>query len=93
MTLKHKAYQDARRTIKSQEYAIKRLRLLSIRILTRIERITICLGEDDISDKDLKMKISLLSTLLEVKKKIKIELKNINSNTEKAEGDLGNILK
>ena len=93
MTLTSKAYKDARKVIKDKEYAIKRLKLLFVRVLTRIEKITIYLGEDEISDKDLKMKISLLSTLLEVKKKIKIELKNINSNTEKAEGDLGNILK
>ncbi len=93
MTLTSKAYKDARKIVKDKGYATKRLKLLFVRVLTRIEKITIYLGEDEISDKDLKMKISLLSTLLEVKKKIKIELKELLGEGEKPEEDLGNILK
>lgn len=93
MGLTSKAYQDARKSVKNQDYAIKRLKLLFVRILTRIERITIFLREDDIDLKDLKSKISLLSSLLEVKKKIRFELKELDPNTDKSNRDLGELLK
>ncbi len=92
MGLKSKAYKDAVRAVKDKDYAVKRLKLLFVRVLTRIERITIFLREDEIPHKTLKDKISLLSSLLEVKKKIRVELKDLESDSGKQTKTLGKIL-
>lgn len=85
MPLKSPAAQFARKGIKSKSYSVNRLSLLLVRIITRIEKITIYLGQEDVSDKDLKSKIALLSSLLEVKKKVKSEIKELTSETDTSE--------
>lgn len=91
MPLKSPAAQFARKGVKSKSYSVKRLSLLLVRIITRIEKITIFLGQEDVGDKELKSKITLLSSLFEVKKKIKLELKELEGDVSKTEGLFDNL--
>ncbi len=91
MALKSKAYQNARIVIKDKNYSVKRLTLLLLRISTQIELVTIFLGEDDLPDKDLKLKISLLTSLLEVKKKVKNEIKEAEGVSDKSEDPFSDL--
>ena len=91
MALKSKAYQNARIVIKDKSYSVKRLTLLLLRISTQIELVTIYLGNDNLSDKVLKLKISLLTSLLEVKKKVKLEIKSLSDEPNKSENVFGDL--
>jgi len=91
-TLKSTSYKNAKKSKKDSAYHIKRSGLLLTRIMTRVEKITIYLGEEDLGDKELKAKISLLSQLIGVKKQVIAEIKELEGRTEKTETSLGDIL-
>ncbi|HEA65092.1 MAG TPA: hypothetical protein ENI02_03010, partial [Candidatus Aminicenantes bacterium] len=80
MVLKFSPYQYAKRILKDKKFAISRNQMLLRRIQTRIELINIFLGEEDIQDKDVKSRISLLSSLLDVKRKLKVELRELSQD-------------
>lgn len=92
MTLKSTAYSYAKRILKDKKFAVSRLFTLFRRIQTRIEEVTIFLGENEIQDDDLKFKISLLSSLLDVKRKLRGELKELSQDFGKGKDSLGEIL-
>ncbi len=58
----------------------------------KIEMVRIFLKEEDSSLKDLKFQISLLSSLLEVRKKLRFELKELDSDIEKPKASLSELL-
>jgi len=91
-TLKSASYKYAKKSLIDKKYAIRRLTLLLKRVMTRIEKITIYLGEEDLEDKELKTKISLLSQLIGVKKQVISEIKELEGRTEKTSRSLGDIL-
>ena len=92
MVLSSSSYKAARKAFKDSQYNIKRLQLLSLRVRVRIEKVSISLSEEDIEDKVLKNKISLLSALLDVKRKLRVELRELSANPEKPGNSLGEIL-
>lgn len=92
MTLKGTAYDYAKKSFKDKKFATSRLFLLFRRIQTRIEKVAIFLGEDIIPDKILKEKISLLSSLLDVKRKLRSELKELSQDFGKGKDSLSEIL-
>lgn len=93
MVLKGRAYIFALKSFHSPKMAKQRSELLLKRIMTQIEKITLSLNQNDILDKILKSRISLLSSLLEVKKKIRVELKEMASDSGKQTESLGELLK
>lgn len=92
MALNSNGYKYARKAEKDFNFKIKRLKLLLLRISTRIEKINIYLGYEDLKDKEVKEKISLLSSLLEVKKKVNSEIKELTAKDNKSESSLSNII-
>jgi hypothetical protein len=92
-TLKSASYKYAKKSLKDKTYAVKRLTLLLKRVMTRIEKITIYLGEEDLNDKELKTKISLLSQLIGVKKQVMLEIKELEGKTQKTSSNLSDILR
>jgi hypothetical protein len=86
------SYKNARKMLESQAFEIKRSKTLLIRILTRIDKINVFLGTEDIGDKILKTKISLLSQLLGVAKTLKAEIKSLEGKTENSKDNLTDIL-
>jgi len=58
----------------------------------QIEKVRIFLNKDSIQDKTLKQKISLLSSLLEVKKKVRSEWKELLPDSEKTPDSLREFL-
>ncbi len=93
MALKSSSYKNALKASKDSTFNIKRIKLLFLRVAVRIESITIFLAEDIIADKILKNKISLLSSLLDVKRKLRTELRELTRDSPKGEDSLGEILK
>ncbi len=93
MSLNSTAYKDARWSRDKPAYAFKRLRILFVRVLTQIEEVNIFLGKPIESDKTLKEKISLLSQLLDVKRKIKAELKELEGEAPKSGKTLSELLR
>ncbi len=91
-TLHSTSYKTARKMVKSKDYAVKRLKTLLIRILTRIDKVTIFLGQEEIEAKHLKTQISLLSQLIGVKKQVAQEIKELDSKVDKRESSLSDIL-
>ena len=91
-TLHSSSYKTARKMVKSKDYSIKRLNTLLIRILTRIDKVTIFLGQDKMEAKHLKTQISLLSQLLGVKKQVSLEIKELEAGNEKRGSSLSDIL-
>ena len=85
-------YQNALKSVNNPKKAAKRVKVLLIRVITRIEKITVYLGEEDLGDKELKTKISLLSQLIGVKKQLISEMKELDGKTEKVTSSLGDIL-
>jgi len=92
MVLKGSAYQISNKMIRNSKFAFSRIMLLFRRIQSRIELINIFLGEPEIDDKLLKSKISLLSNLLDVKRKLKLELKELSLDSGKGKDQLSEIL-
>lgn len=92
-TLKSASYKTARKIVKDKKYAHKRLQTLLVRILVRIDKITIFLGDEELDEKELKNKISLLSQLIGVKKQINSEIKELEEKSEKTSLGLGDIFK
>ncbi|TET75435.1 MAG: hypothetical protein E3J56_00625 [Candidatus Aminicenantes bacterium] len=92
MTLDSTAYNYAKKIFKDKKFATSRLFTLFRRVQTRIEKVTMFLGENDIEDVDLKFKISLLSSLLDVKRKLRAELKELSQDFGKGKDSLGEIL-
>ena len=90
--LNSQEYVNARKSIKDRTKHLKRLEVLLGRIMTRIEKINSFLREDDLEDKELKSKISLLSQLLGVKKQIKSEIKSLDSKQQNKGLNIGDIL-
>lgn len=86
------AYQYAKRILKDKKFAVTRNLMLLRRIQTRIELVTIFLGQDDVEDKDVKPRISLLSSLLDVKRKLRTELRELAQDTGKGEDSLRELL-
>ena len=82
-------YRSALNWKKKEGYATKRLNLLLLRIVVRIEKVNKFLSDKDVGDKELKSKISLLSSLFEVKKKIKSEIKELTGETDTSENLFG----
>lgn len=78
--------------IDDNKSAKRRLKTLLIRILTRIDKITIFLGQEELEDKELKTKISLLSQLIGVKKQIILEIRELEGKREKTTSSLSDIL-
>lgn len=87
--LNSSSYRNSLKSMKNQKTAIKRTNLLLMRILVRIDKITIYLNCEDLPDKELKSKISLLSSLLEVKKKLKSEIKELLGEADTSENLFG----
>lgn len=85
------SYKTANKIIKDKDYAKKRFKTLLIRVLTRIDKITIYLGNDELGDKELKTKISLLSQLLGVKKLVSSEIKELDSKGQNNNPSLRNL--
>ncbi len=83
------SYRNALKCGKNKVFAVKRLNLLLTRIVTRIDKITIYLNQEELSDKEIKSKIGLLSSLFEVKKKIKSEMKETTGETDTSENLFG----
>ena len=90
--LKSTQYHRALKTLKSETFAIRRLKTLLLRIITRREKITDFLVQDWIDPKEEKARFSLLSSILDAEKKIKTELKELMSEKEKTSNTLGQIL-
>lgn len=86
------AFQCAKRSVKDNKVALKRLNTLLIRILTRIEKISIFLGEEELDEKELKSKITLLSSLLTVKKQLNLDIKDLGSKDTKTSSSLKQLL-
>ncbi len=80
------------RIFANPKYAFKRCLILTKKIQAQIERINSFLIPEDIPDKILKGKISLLSSLLDVRRKLRVELKELSQDTGKGEDSLGEIL-
>ncbi len=91
-TLKSSSYMIARKSVKDNKFSAKRLKTLLIRIITRIDKITIFLGEEELEDKELKTKISLLSQLIGVKKQVTAEIKELNAEPQNKTQALSDIL-
>jgi len=91
--LNSQEYRNATLSIKNTKKYLRRLEILLIRITTRIEKINSFLREDDLEDKELKSKISLLAQLLGVKKQIKLEIKSLGVEPTNSNSSLGDILK
>lgn len=83
------SYRNALKCGKNKTFAVKRLNLLLTRIVTRIDKITIYLNQEELSDKEIKSKIGLLSSLFEVKKKIKSEMKETTGEADTGENLFG----
>jgi hypothetical protein len=92
MVLNSNGYKYARKSQKDLTFKIKRLKLLHLRILTRIEKINIYLGNEGLGDKELKTKLSLLSQLIGVKKQVAAEIKELGTGNVKGESSIGDIL-
>lgn len=86
-------YRSACKILKDSQFAKKRVLLLIKRVETRIQEISIFLSEPDVDDEILKAKISLLSSLLEVKKKLRRELETATSKAGKKDDSLSDLLK
>ena len=85
------SYRNALKSMKSQTHALKRTNSLLTRVLTRIYLISVYLNSDNLEDKELKSKVSLLSSLLEVKKKLKAEIKELSQDSNKTEDLFDNL--
>jgi len=92
MSLKSKAYANARKILRNPVFASERLLLLLVRVITRREKVSIFLGNDDIDSKEEKTMFSLLSAILDAEKKIKAELKECIPEGEKERNQLREIL-
>lgn len=92
-TLNSLSYRNARKMVNNKKFSIKRLKTLLLRILTRIDKITIYLGDEELEEKELKTKISLLSNLIGVKKQVVTEIKEIEGNQENDTLAISDILK
>ena len=90
--LNSSSYKIARKSVIDNKTAAKRLKTLLIRIITRIDKITIFLGQEELDDKELKTKISLLSQLIGVKKQVSSEIKELEGKGEKNTSSLSDIL-
>ena len=91
-TLKSGSYKNARKSLDSNAFHIKRTKTLLKRVMTRIEKINLYLGQEELGDKELKAKISLLSQLLGVKKQLLLEIKELAAIPENSSSSLSDIL-
>jgi len=82
--LKSLSYKNARKFVSDNKFAIKRSKTLLIRVITRIDKITLYLGNEELMDKELKTKISLLSQLIGVKKQLVSEIKELEAKEPKS---------
>lgn len=90
--LNSKSYKNATKMVRSNTFAVRRLKTLLVRVLTRIDKITIYLGDEELEAKELKTNISLLSNLIGVKKQISSEIKELEGNQENSKACISDLL-